>query len=65
MIWRKMHSALCRGEGAVEGVVSATELLGNELAADVVLSGEVGDGHTSQGGQSEVAALGRRIEAAH
>lgn len=47
-----------KGKGLRKGVVGLVALLGNELAADVVLLGEVGEGlGAGQGREGELLAL--------
>ncbi len=43
-----------RGEGVVEGVVGLVELLVDELAADLMLVGQFGDGLAGEGGEGEL-----------
>ena len=45
-----------QGKSLVEGVVGMVELLVDELAADVLVLGEVGDGYASQGIEGKLLA---------
>jgi hypothetical protein len=46
-----------RGEGVREGAVGLVGLPVDELAADVVLAGQLGDGASRQGVEGELLAL--------